>query len=101
MQGVLNLFAQYHPGKAGGGGGRGGGGGGPDDSAAARQRYFAACLACVGREVRGLRSVAFPFRVGCGLAGGDWPAYRALLEAFARAHPGVDVVLRRRPEDRW
>jgi hypothetical protein len=33
-------------------------------------------------------SVAFPYKIGCGLGGGDWAAYLPLLVAFARAVPG-------------
>jgi len=30
------------------------------------------------------KSIAFPFLIGCGLAGGSWPEYRAAIEAFAK-----------------
>ena len=34
-------------------------------------------------ELPELESVAFPYQIGCGLAGGDWKQYRAALEDFA------------------
>ena len=33
-----------------------------------------------GRDVR----IAFPQRIGCGLAGGHWPTYRQIIRDFAR-----------------
>ena len=34
-------------------------------------------------ETEGLVEVAFPYKIGCGLAGGDWKLYEALLVRFA------------------
>ena len=34
-------------------------------------------------------SVAFPHQIGCGLAGGNWATYEAMLEDFAAAHPHI------------
>jgi len=34
--------------------------------------------------------VAFPFKIGCGAAGGDWTVYRAMIKAFAEK-TGVKV----------
>jgi len=41
----------------------------------------------------GLESVAFPHSIGCGLAGGDWAAYRAAIERFAVRNPAISVVV--------
>jgi len=30
------------------------------------------------------KTIAFPFLIGCGLAGGHWPDYRAAIEVFAK-----------------
>jgi hypothetical protein len=43
--------------------------------------------------VPGLRSVAFPHLIGCGLAGGDWAVYERHLKAFAARNVGVRVAL--------
>ena len=48
----------------------------------------------------GLSSIAFPYRIGCGLAGGEWTAYASLLQAFARDAPSVRVVLCRLEEEK-
>lgn len=60
---------------------------GPQD----RLRYFKAGLA----EIVKLKptSLAFPYNIGCGLAGGHWPTYRKALEDFAAEMPNTSVVL--------
>jgi hypothetical protein len=47
--------------------------------------------------LRDLRSIAFPYGIGCGLAGGNWKDYSKLLEAFAEkvTGNGVSVTLYR------
>lgn len=44
------------------------------DGLAARRKYFYSCLLRLAK-VPDLESVAFPWRVGCGLGGGDWEGY--------------------------
>ena len=71
---------------------------GKHDSFVDRQRWFRACLDRIGlldRKDHALQSIAFPFEIGCGLAGGDWEAYRAMLFQFARQHPSVKIVIYR------
>jgi hypothetical protein len=87
---VVALFGQVAMGKPG----RYDAGGVPD-APADRLRYFRAGMAALAA----LRpaSLALPWRIGCGLAGGDWRAYWAELAAFAAAHPAVRVALYRLP----
>jgi O-acetyl-ADP-ribose deacetylase (regulator of RNase III) len=79
-------------------------GGGPStfpsdkDSAEDRERYFEKCLSKVA-ALPGLASIAFPYRVGCGIAGGDWSRYLGMLEAFADAVPQVQVAIYQRSGD--
>jgi len=68
----------------------------PRDGYAARQEYFRACLQKVA-EIKGIQSVAFPYQVGCGLAGGSWPVYYNLLQEFASRTP-ARVVICKLPE---
>ena len=82
---VINMLAQYFPGVPRY----------PDsalDGRAARLRYFAECLVKVSR-LPGIESVAFPWRIGCNMAGGDWDAYRRTIDAFADLSPGIGVFL--------
>ena len=63
----------------------------PSDSVDAREAWFAECLVAVGKLK--LPSLAFPHEIGCGLAGGHWPAYHAMLKDFASAHPETEVFI--------
>lgn len=70
---IINLNAQVYPGP-------------PtesSDSKAARLTYFARCLNEIVDSVPLGSSFAFPFMVGCGLGGGDWNDYLALIEQFS------------------
>lgn len=89
---VACLLAQFYPGKAGNYW-RKIYGTSTDDSAANRLQWFAAALADLSEQLKAssVRSVGFPFRIGCGLAGGNWPKYLALIQAFARAMPHLEV----------
>jgi O-acetyl-ADP-ribose deacetylase (regulator of RNase III) len=55
------------------------------DSREARLIYFKQALTNLREKcvTYGFHSVAFPFNIGCGLAGGHWPDYLAALEVFA------------------
>ena len=77
---VVNMNAQIMPGRPSQTG---------TDSSERRERYFMQCLHQLeqhilqyyyGRDVR----IAFPQRIGCGLAGGHWPTYRQIIRDFAR-----------------
>ena len=89
---VVNMHAQIAP-----GGPRRSG----QDTREMRERYFMQCLQQLEQHMRRLyhgRSVrvAFPQRIGCGLAGGHWPTYRNMIQDFARiiriTHNPEDVV---------
>ena len=67
------------------------------DTAAQRLEYFKSALdelanAC---KIEKWSTVAFPYQIGCGLAGGSWPQYSAMLESFAQdvAAYGVSVIV--------
>jgi hypothetical protein len=40
--------------------------------------------------------IAFPWQIGCGLAGGHWPDYEAAIAEFAAGVPVPVLVVRRR-----
>ncbi len=56
-----------------------------DDTAEKRLEAFTTCLQSllVIASEKKWKRVAFPARVACGLAGGDWATYKKLLETFA------------------
>lgn len=63
-----------------------------DDTAAARLKYFKDALHDLASQLTELKetdgpfkkTIAFPYRVGCGLAGGQWSLYEPLIQAFAK-----------------
>ena len=66
------------------------------DSRARREAWFAACLDAIARlapEAGRPASLAFPEEIGCGLAGGEWARYDAMIVAFARENPDVRVTV--------
>mmetsp|Transcript_47599 Transcript_47599/g.108488 ORF Transcript_47599/g.108488 Transcript_47599/m.108488 type:complete len:260 (-) Transcript_47599:302-1081(-) len=83
---VINLFGQVTPGKPRG----------RHDSKTRREEYFAEGLRAISK-LDDLSSIAFPYSVGCGLAGGDWPQYQRMLQTFATGLPDVQVVVYRLP----
>lgn len=83
-RGVINLFGQIRPGPPKG----------SADDRKAREKYFTEALSLV-KEIPGLRSLAFPYSIGCGLAGGDWDRYMAILEGFAAEVAPVRVAVYR------
>ncbi len=86
LRGVINLFGQDSPGRPRG----------HHESAAVRLEWFKRGLAEIA-ELPGLRSLAFPALIGCGLGAGNPLEYREALESFAAqvAGRGVAVVLYR------
>jgi O-acetyl-ADP-ribose deacetylase (regulator of RNase III) len=83
---VINMYGQLKPGKPSRG----------RDSAASRLEAFGKGLDQIA-ELPELRSIGFPYGIGCGLAGGDWDEYERLLEDFAErvGERGVSVILYR------
>lgn len=91
---VINMFAQYYPGK-------------PKypnsekDGTLTREHCFHQCLLRVAK-IEQLESVAFPWKIGCNLGGGDWEHYLATIHNFAKyleKKQGAHVVIYRRPGD--
>lgn len=64
---------------------------GTPDSYDDRLRYFQMGL----EEISKLRpkSVAFPFKIGCGLAGGDWKKYKQAIDSWAGRNADIEVVI--------
>ncbi len=76
---VLALFSQYYAGIPSEG-----------DTAQERISRFKECLERVSRLPL-IRQAAFPFGFGCGLAGGSWMEYLAVLIDWAAKHPKIRV----------
>jgi len=65
-----------------------------------REKLFVECLKKI-KTIESLRSIAFPWKIGCGLAGGDWSRYHSVLDRFAAqlGKNDIDVFIVKRPED--
>jgi hypothetical protein len=68
---IICAFAQNSPGK-------------PRGAETKQQRcdWFEKCLKAIPLPEDA--PIAVPFKIGCGLAGGDWSSYRAMLEESPR-----------------
>jgi len=66
-----------------------------EDTRAARFKWFEDCLLALDRVLPGSgpRSLAFPARIGCGIAGGDWSRYFGALRRLGVAHPDWRIVI--------
>lgn len=83
---VINLLGQYFPGKPKY----------PDsklDGTLAREKYFHKCLLKVAK-IENLESVAFPWRIGCNLGGGNWDHYLGTINNFAQYVDGKGIQVR-------
>lgn len=77
---VINLFGQMWPGKKY-----------PNDQKdgrEARAKFFNSCLNHMA-DLPG--TFAFPWRIGCGAAGGDWDRYLRMLENFSYDVDGIVI----------
>lgn len=80
---VVNLFGQFYPSK-------------PkykNDTSSARLEWFKNGLADIVVQLPHINSVALPYKIGCGLAGGQWSDYLEILTQFARQNPSIDVCI--------
>lgn len=71
---VINMLAQYYPGrtkypKS------------SKDGLEVREKAFQKCLKKILKL--DMESIAFPWGIGCGAAGGSWPKYMHMIEDFA------------------
>jgi O-acetyl-ADP-ribose deacetylase (regulator of RNase III) len=80
---IINLIAQFYPSYP------------RDDlfydSTKMRENYFKECLDKI-KEIDQLDSIAFPYKIGCGLAGGNWENYEKMIETFAEELNGIAEV---------
>lgn len=65
------------------------------DTKVQREIWFKECLGELTWYVgwANIKSVAFPDRIGCGLAGGNWTVYSKMIEDFAQNVPDTVVQI--------
>lgn len=86
---VINMFGQYFPGRCKY----------PNaskDNPTLRKESFQKCLDKIS-EIDDLESIAFPWGIGCGAAGGDWEEYEKMISNFAKKNFLTDVYVVRLP----
>lgn len=57
-------------------------------------------IICTGTVVcveENIKSVAFPYMIGCGLAGGNWETYLGMITDFQKTYADVSVVIYKLP----
>src|SRR5579862_2431257 len=79
----IGLYAQYGPGRPSNK---------DHDTAKDREEWFKKCLELID-EVKGVKSIALPWQIGCGLAGGRWATYEKIIKDWAETHPDVFVSI--------
>jgi O-acetyl-ADP-ribose deacetylase (regulator of RNase III) len=85
---VVALFGQFYPGS-------------PKyptsdrDGFVARRNYFQLCLTRLA-QIKDLQSVAFPWGIGCGAAGGDWAEYLQMINTFSQLTSAEVIVYKKR-----
>lgn len=84
---VISMFAQLYPGKPIPSG---------KDTIELRKTYFEECL-CKILKIIDLDSIAFPWKIGCGLAGGKWEDYYKMIEDFSKK-TSANVIIYRQDE---
>ena len=50
--------------------------------------WFQQCLNEIS-SIKDLKSIAFPYLIGCGMAGGEWNDYLEIIQNFANQIPEV------------
>jgi len=62
------------------------------DSHEQREKWFKKALEDLASQgkAKGIKSVAMPWQIGCGIGGGNWDKYKALVEEFS-ASSGIKV----------
>jgi len=90
-RGVINLFGQDWQGK------KEKSAKSWEESRGMRLEWFSQAVDAIS-QIPNLKSVAFPYKIGCNLAGGNWNAYRKVLEGLALKCPKVRVVVYKLPD---
>ena len=86
---IACLFAQYAQGKPGANE--------VPDAANDRLRYFETALIDLISKIPTSSSLAIPYKIGCGLAGGNWSDYKRVLRKMAAANPTLSFVIYQLP----
>jgi len=62
------------------------------ESKSTREKLFQQCLEQIS-TMDSIKSVAFPYGIGCGLAGGDWNRYFSMIQSWSTQHPTIQIKI--------
>lgn len=71
----------------------------PDDSKENRLKWFLMGLKDLEKQINKIKKykdyieIAFPYKIGCGLAGGNWNNYLLILEEWANKYDDIIVYI--------
>jgi O-acetyl-ADP-ribose deacetylase (regulator of RNase III) len=87
---IVNMYAQKRKGKCTSS---------TEDTPRMRELWFELCLTQLEIQARrrNINSVAFPYGIGCNLAGGSWENYSHIINEFAERNPDLKVIVCRLP----
>ncbi len=77
---IVGLMGQYYPGKAN-----------YSDTVENRQQWFKSGLLKLSELLKPGDTVAFPYKIGCGLAGGDWNTYMNIITEWCKSLNGITI----------
>ena len=63
------------------------------DKGTDREKYFSQSLEHLSKQIPASSTLAFPYKIGCGLAGGNWSNYEKILTEWEQQHIGYTIVL--------
>jgi O-acetyl-ADP-ribose deacetylase (regulator of RNase III) len=63
-----------------------------NDTYELRLKWFASCLDIIAL-IPDIKSIGFPYNIGCGLAGGDWKDYLDMIKEFAKKNKHVIITI--------
>lgn len=63
------------------------------DSFDLRQNWFRQCLEQVAQLIPPASTLAMPFQIGCGLAGGSWKVYHQIISMWAANNPSLQLTI--------
>jgi O-acetyl-ADP-ribose deacetylase (regulator of RNase III) len=62
------------------------------ETAECRQKLFETCLEKIS-QIPNITQVAFPYKIGCGMAGGNWDLYKSIIEKWSEKNPHISVLI--------
>jgi O-acetyl-ADP-ribose deacetylase (regulator of RNase III) len=69
-----------------------------NDTKEQRIEWFKMCLARI-LKLPNLQSIDFPWKIGCGLAGGNWDEYKKIINSFSKKTSATIQIIKRNEDD--